>query len=79
MEYLSAFVPHITGLIEQKRTLGYKYIFEPCVLQRLDRFCREYYPTADCLTQEIMSNDELPRIFGQTDKCHYAVKSLIAI
>ena len=126
MEYLSAFAPHITGLIQQKRTLGYKYTSEPCVLQRFDRFCREYYPTADCLTPEIMndwamprpgehpatlqnrltpvrelakymvrlelpayimpkglmprvprympniySNDELVRIFGQTDKCHY--------
>lgn len=32
MEYTSAFAPHIVGLIEQKRTLGYKYGSESAML-----------------------------------------------
>ena len=126
MEYLSIFAPYITGLIEQKRALGYKYGGEPAILRRFDMFCREYHPDEITLTQEIMmdwaakrpgespatlhgrlspvrelakyitrlgleayimpkgllqrvprymphiySNDELKRIFEQTDKCHY--------
>ena len=126
MEYLSAFAPYITGLIEQKRALGYKYGIEPAILKRFDTFCLERHHGKTVLTQEIMmdwatkrtgehpgtlqgrltpvreltkymvrlgveaylmpkglmprvprymphiySNDELKRIFAQTDKCHY--------
>ena len=126
MEYSSAFAPHINGLIEQKRALGYKYGGEPAILRRFDEFCRECYPNETVLSREIMmgwavkrpgehpatlqgrltpvrelakyiarlgletyimpkglmprvpkfiphiySNDELKRIFEQTDKCHY--------
>jgi len=129
MEYLSAFAPHITGLIEQKRTLGYKYVGEPAILKRFDAFCRERHPDETVLNREVMmdwaskrpgehpatlqgrltpvrelakymarlgltvyimpkgllpriprsvphiySNDELKRIFEQTDKCHYCIE-----
>jgi integrase len=126
MEYLSTFAPHIIGLIEQKRALGYKYGTESTILRRFDVFCREHHPGEIALNREIMmswatkrdgehpatlqsrlspvrelakymirleleaymmpkgmlprvrrymphiySNDELGRIFEQTDKCHY--------
>lgn len=125
MEYSSTFAPHIIGLIEQKRALGYKYGSEPAMLRRFDIFCREQYPNEPVLNQKVMmdwaakrpgehpttlrcrltpvrelakymarqeletyimpkgllpriprytphiySNDELRRIFEQTDKCH---------
>jgi len=126
MEYTSAFAPHITGLIEQKRALGYKYDGQPAILRRFDDFCTQNYPNEAVLNREIMmawairrpsehpatlqgrltpvrelakfmtrlgipayimpkgllpriprymphiySNDELMKIFEQTDKCHY--------
>jgi integrase len=126
MEYMSLFAPHITGLIEQKRALGYKYGSELSVLRRFDLFCWERHTGVATMTQEIMtgwavkrpgespstlqnrltpvrelakymtrlgleayimpkglmprvprymphiySNDELKRIFVQTDKCRY--------
>lgn len=126
MEYTSAFAPHIVGLIEQKRALGYKYGSEPAMLQRFDSFCTERYANDTVLSREIMldwatkrpgehpstlqgritpvkelakymarlgheafilpkgmmpriprymphiySNEELNRIFTQTDRCHY--------
>jgi integrase len=129
MAFLSAFSPWITGLIEQKRTLGYKYESQPAILQRFDVFCLERHPNETVLTREIMmdwakrrpgehpatlqgrltpvrelskymarlgheaylmpkgllpripqfvpylySNDELARIFAQTDKCHYCAE-----
>jgi integrase len=61
MDYLSAFAPHIIGLIEQKRALGYKYGSEIGILKRFDQFCHENYPTTDCLTQEIMIQWANPR------------------
>lgn len=126
MEYISVFAPHIVGLIEQKRALGYKYGSEPNILRRFDIFCMERHPDATTLSREVMldwatkrpgehpatlqnritpvkelakymarlgheafilpkgmtpriprymphiySNDELKRIFAQTDRCHY--------
>ena len=126
MDYLSALALFITGLIEQKRAIGYKYSCEHAILKRFDAFCHERYPDMSTITQEIMmdwgtklpgesagtlqgrlspvrelskymarlgmetyimpkglmpriprymphiySNDELKRIFEQTDKCHY--------
>ena len=126
MEYSSAFAPYITGLIEQKRALGYKYDSQPGTLRRFDTFCIERYPQETAITRELMmdwatkrlgehpgtlqgritpvkelskymarlgyesfilpkgmmpriprymphiySNDELKRIFAQTDRCHY--------
>lgn len=126
MEYLSVFAEYISGLIEQKRALGYKYEGEPAILKRFDSFCLEYYKDETSLSREIVlkwatkrphekpatlqgritpvselakymirlgisayilpknmlpqrpkyiphiySNDELKRIFEQTDNCHY--------
>lgn len=126
MEYISAFAPYISGLIEEKRALGYKYGNESAILRRFDVFCQERFPNEAVLNHAIMmawaekrpgehpatlqnrltpvrelakymarqgapvyimpkgllqrvprymphiySNDELKRIFEQTDKCHY--------
>jgi len=126
MNYLSVFAPHISGLIKQKRALGYKYESQPAILKRFDTFCLECYPCETELSREIIlewavkrpnekpatlqnritpvrelakymirlgvpaytlpksmlprvpryiphiySNDELQRIFEQTDRCHY--------
>jgi integrase len=126
MKYYSAFAGHISGLIEQKRSLGYKYESQPAILKRFDDFCLEHFPTENELCKEIVfswatqrsgehpatlqgrvtpvnelarymlrqgisafvlpkgtlprvpqyephiySDDELRRIFYQTDQCHY--------
>jgi len=126
MEYSSAFAPYITGLVEQKRALGYQYDAQPGILRRFDAFCLERHPYESTITRELMldwaakrpgehpstlqgrttpvkelakymarlgheafilpkgllpkvprytphiySNDELKRIFAQTDRCHY--------
>lgn len=126
MEYTSVFAQHITGLIEQKRALGYKYDSQIELLRRFDTFCIERHPGETILNQKIMmdwavkrpceqpatlqsrlspvrelskyivrlgleayimpkglmprvpryiphiyTNDELMRIFEQTDRCHY--------
>jgi len=54
MKYLSAFAPFIIGLIEQKRSLGYKWESEPDVLRRFDLFCMERHPHETTITQEVM-------------------------
>jgi len=54
MEYSSAFAPYITGLIEQKWTLGYKYGCEPAILKRFDTFCLERHPDVAILSREVM-------------------------
>jgi len=126
MEYSSAFAPHVIGLIEQKRALGYKYDSQPGIFRRFDTFCIERHPHETTITRELMldwaakrpgehpatlqgritpvkelakymarlgheafilpkgmmpriprymphiySNDELKRIFAETDRCHY--------
>lgn len=126
MEYSSALAPYITGLIEQKQALGYKYSCEPSILRRFDSFCSERYPHEAVISRELMldwatkrpgehpatlqgritpvkelakymarlgheafilprgmmprvakyvphiyTNDELKRIFSETDRCHY--------
>ena len=54
MEYSSALAPYITGLIEQKRALGYKYDSQPGILRRFDTFCSERYPQETAVTRELM-------------------------
>jgi len=44
MKYFSVFSDHISGLIEQKRALGYKYESQPVILKRFDAFCLERHP-----------------------------------
>ena len=52
-EYTSLFSEYITGLIEQKRSIGYKYQSEAGILRRFDLFCRIHYPGINVLTREI--------------------------
>ncbi len=54
MKYTSVFAPYIIGLIEEKRSLGYKYSSQLEILRRFDRFCCEYYPNESVLSREIM-------------------------
>ena len=37
----SAVAGHISGLIEEKRSLGYDYVFEEYVLNIFDNYCLE--------------------------------------
>jgi integrase len=53
MEYSSAFSGHITGLIEQKQSIGYKYQSEAAILRRFDLFCRTHYPDVKVLSKEL--------------------------
>jgi integrase len=54
MEYLSLFAPHIIGLIEQKRAIGYKYASEVGILRRFDAFCVKKYPNESVLNRDIV-------------------------
>jgi len=54
MEYKSVFAPHIRGLIEQKRAVGYKYVSEAGILRRFDVFCFEQHPEMTVLTRKII-------------------------
>lgn len=54
MEYSSSLATHIMGLIEQKRSLGYKYSSEAALLRRFDRFCEEHHPHETTVSREIM-------------------------
>ena len=54
MKYLSVFATHISGLIEQKRALGYKYDSQPAILKRFDTFCIERYSGKTELDREIV-------------------------
>ncbi len=49
----SHLAPYITGLIEQKRALGYDYIESERILHTFDRFCMDEYPREKSLTQEM--------------------------
>ena len=54
MDFQSNLSIFINGLIEQKRTLGYKYQSEVGILRRFDIFCVTIYPTENLLTKEIV-------------------------
>jgi integrase len=53
-EYTSLFSGHITGLIEQKQSIGYVYQTEAGVLKRFDLFCLTHYPEIKELSREIV-------------------------
>ena len=53
-EYTSMFCEYITGLIEQKQSIGYVYRTEAGMLRRFDRFCRIHYPQVKELNREIV-------------------------
>jgi integrase len=52
-EYLSVFSVYITGVIEQKQSIGYKYQSEAALLRRFDLFCRIHYPDVKVLSKEL--------------------------
>lgn len=52
--FLSNFKPHITGLIEQKRSIGYPYDTPTRILKVFDGFCMEHYPLETKLNKEIV-------------------------
>lgn len=54
MDFNSNLASFIVGLIEQKRSLGYKYESEVGILKRFDSFCITHYPSENGLTQEIV-------------------------
>ncbi len=54
MKYLSVFADYISGLIEQKRALGYKYESQPAILKRFDTFCLERHPNETELSRKIV-------------------------
>jgi len=54
MQYSSSLAPCIMGLIEQKRSLGYKYTSGADLLRRFDKFCKEHYPHETTVSREIM-------------------------
>lgn len=52
--YTSTFADYIFGLINQKQSVGYKYLSEIAILKRFDAFCNEYYPAAQTLDKDIV-------------------------
>lgn len=52
--YRSQFAPYIWGLIQQKRSDGYRYEFEAYMLQHFDQFCIENGDDHDRLTRDIV-------------------------
>ena len=54
IEYSSMFSEYIIGLIELKRSVGYKYQTETGALRRFDLFCRIHYPGINVLSKEIV-------------------------
>jgi hypothetical protein len=49
----SAFAPHISGLIEQKRADGFIYSSGERLLKRFDAFCHECFPDVSVLTRDL--------------------------
>jgi len=54
MEYSSMFAEYIIGLIDLKRSIGYKYQTEAVDLRCFDLFCRMHYPGMNVLSREIV-------------------------
>lgn len=53
-EYNSNFKDDISGLIAEKKALGYKYDLQSRRLRDFDKFCAEKFPDATELTRELM-------------------------
>ncbi len=53
-KFTSAFAERILAMLEFKEALGYSKSSYYKFLLNFDRFCREYYPKEDMLTQEIV-------------------------
>lgn len=52
--YRSQLAPYITGLIQQKRSNGYRYEFEAYMLQHFDQFCIENGYDHGSLTRDLV-------------------------
>ena len=52
--YRSAFASHILGLIDQRRSAGFKFEFEAALLLRFDRFCIDNGYDRRGLTREVV-------------------------
>ena len=52
--FYSNFKEYITGLILQKRAIGYKYDTEVGILKRFDTFCLQNYNDSEILSKEIV-------------------------
>ena len=53
LEYNSKFAPYITGLIDFKRSDGFKYETDAWHLSKFDAYCTENFPDAAAVTKEI--------------------------
>ena len=51
--YESYFAPHIVGLVQQKRAIGYTYEDSERILENFDRFCVSQFPHETNLTREL--------------------------
>ena len=50
----SKLAPYMTGLVEQKRALGYKYNEQIKLLRKFDLFCSEQFPNENTVTKEML-------------------------
>jgi len=50
----SKLAPYMTGLVEQKRALGYKYNAQVRLLRKFDEFCLEQFPNESTVTREML-------------------------
>jgi len=86
MKYLSAFAAHISGLIEQKRALGYKYESQPAILKRFDAFCLERHSGKNELDREIvldwsakLANEKPATLQGRTTPVNELAKYMLRL
>ncbi len=67
----SAVAPYIDGLLEEKRSLGYSYVFEEYLLNVFDNYCSENGLSDPCFTRKFLSGwldawgDESPSYHSQ--------------
>lgn len=52
--FSSKLAPYMTGLIEQKRALGYKYNEQVKLLKKFDVFCLERFPNESTVTRDML-------------------------
>lgn len=53
--FISRLAPYMTGLVEQKRALGYKYKTQVELLQKFDAFCIEQFPNESTITRDMLN------------------------
>lgn len=52
--FISQLAPYMEGLIEQKRSLGYKYEEQIWQLKKFDTFCLEQFPDETTVTRDML-------------------------